>query len=54
MGKIVGMGAKVELAPKAELKKLKNELIKLNKELETVRAENEALTKELETVKAGK
>ena len=54
MGKIVGMGAKVELAPKAELKKIKTELTKLTKELEAVKAEKEELTKELEAVKAEK
>ena len=32
MGKIVGMGAKVELAPKAELKKIKTELAKVTKD----------------------
>ena len=42
MGKIVGMGAKVELAPKAELKKIKTELTKLTKELEAVKAEKSA------------
>ena len=52
MGKIVGMGAKVELAPKAELKKIKTELTKLTKELEAVKAEKEEVTKELEAVKA--
>lgn len=51
MGRIVGMGAKVELAPKAELKKVKSELTKITKELETVKAEKENLTKELEAVK---
>lgn len=54
MGRIVGMGAKVELAPKIEIKKLKSELAKMSKELETAKAENEALTKELETAKAEK
>lgn len=52
MGKIVGMGAKVELAPKAELKKIKTELTKVTKELEAVKAEKEELAKELEAVKA--
>lgn len=52
MGRIVGMGAKVELAPKNELKKVKNELSKVIKELETVKSEKEELIEELETVKS--